>query len=258
MYGLMLPQYGSPDPWFPAQSCGFDGSTDYLTRPGGITGVGELASGQWIFSTWVRVSNRSTTQAIFEQRNDSNNFDFIVINTTGQIYHRCKESNNVRWTVTSNALVPLAQWVHICISYNSYYGSTNLDKYKLYINGALDSPTYGDGGIDVTNRSSIGGSRDLYIGYEKGNNDYMAGYMADTRLIWDSSFQTDSSTQLDDFAFSWNGTWWPAVNRFRFAKHAQWLFKTTGTVGDDEYNNYDLTGVGTPTTAVTKYPPLNS
>ena len=165
-------------PIFAANAVNFDGTNDYLTRGGDLTGSADNKTA--IISFWFKPGVDGVGSKLFNntssfmkiEKNTSNVIEFVVTDDAG---------STTAWSFTTNETVLLATgWTHFLLGYDTAAGGTH----TLYLNDTLAtfaSETFNvDTVVDHTRSEwSVGAA---HAGGEKANGDMADFYFTNEFL----------------------------------------------------------------------------
>lgn len=121
-----------------------DGTNDYLTRGGALTGVADSSTG--VFSCWFRPDGTVSGNVIVATPSGSFRISHSTIGSTISVELQDSGGSNYLWAKTANSYAyPSAQWYHILISWNTNAAS-GTRTIHLYINDVSDKTVFGDVG----------------------------------------------------------------------------------------------------------------
>ena len=164
---------------FGSSAISFDGTDDFL-MVGDTSTFKFLHDGRiaYTLECWINPAEVKE-QALFMTTDNNNSYGFRMkldsANKLNVVYS--KNASNIRWGVTSSAVVPTNQWTHIAVSIEEL---TNGNGYFRYFVDGVDQ------GGNVTFNSSISANSktELYIGKipPGGTMDNFKGLMQDIRI----------------------------------------------------------------------------
>ncbi|MBR9701035.1 hypothetical protein GOV11_04175 [Candidatus Woesearchaeota archaeon] len=133
--GLSNEDSGVPDSFVNQFSLLFDGVNEFVDFGDNHNYERTV---QWSFSAWVRPNNLSSRKTIWAKvSNDANVFGWgFYIETSGKFFAQVRSSGTLRSHLSTAAGFSPLTWTHLCITYS---GASNMNGFKVYFNGALDS-----------------------------------------------------------------------------------------------------------------------
>jgi Concanavalin A-like lectin/glucanases superfamily len=217
------PTQGSAAPFGPNWSNYFNGSTDYLSEPSGVSSA--LCSGgtagiiftmeAWVYPTaWNGSGTNEQFSPIFAKGNTYFNFGL----NTGYLkfYWFSGTANNVQST---SASISLNTWTHVALTVST-------TAIKLYINGTQS------GTGTFTGIVTGGSSTPDYTGFEGSGNTKFTGYISNARLVIGSTVYTANFT--------------PPTSPLTAITNTKLLTCQSTYFKDNSTNNFTITPSGTP------------
>ena len=195
----------------PKSCLNLDGTDDYIAMPSGLVTATEGIA-KFTVSTWIYPTSIKNAQIIFCKKYGYSLyyrfflqlFDNSSSGSNGFNLGVCNGSNSFAYTstdnpVSSNIYVKTNNWYYVTMVYDGSQ-SSNSDKLKLYVNGRLQTLTFGGSGIP-SYTSNLGGA--FNIGKEENVTNLNWTGKIDEFKIWNTA--RTSSQVLEDMAQSCTG-----------------------------------------------------
>ena len=208
-------------------------ANSYLTKTNSSTGSTTKAT----ISMWVKFSNISTAQALWENYGGSGNYFRIRYESDSTLVIQTDVSNSTDVQKKTNRKFrdPNA-WYHIVVAIN-LSDSTQEDKYILYVNGVRETSFATNNNTANTSGNYVGGGNgfDFTIGRHPSDDAYFQGYISHysfvdgTNLTPTSFGETDSTSGIWKFKSPSGVTW--GTNGFHLK------FENSGALGTDSSGN---------------------
>jgi len=213
-----------------------DGSSDYLNKTPSSAG----SRTTWTWSAWVKRSDISPTNGMFEAYEDSNNFTYIRFAPSYiRIFNRIGGSTKAVYN-TSAFYRDVSAWYHIVWIWDTTNGTAG-NRSRLYINGTRvtnfsteTNPTSGE-------ESWINNNDAHYIGSTGVPSLYFNGYMSEVCFIDGTALEPTSFGEFDSDSPT---IWKPIdVSDLTFGTNGFYLdFEDSSALGNDvSGNNNDWT-----------------
>lgn len=234
----------------------FDGSDDCISLPSGLVsatnGISQFTASAWIYPTSIKnaaiifckkygssLNYRSFLQLYDNSSSGSNGFNLGVCDGSNA-YARTSTDN----PVSTNIYVQTNKWYYVTMVYDGSQAS-NSEKLKLYVNGRLQTLTFGGANIP-SSTTTLGGA--FYIGKEEGNTTLNWSGKIDEFKMWNTA--RTSSQILEDMAKSsvGNETGLLACYNFDYSGGSK-LYDLTSNGYDATLTNMDTTTCWVSSTA---------
>jgi len=218
-------------------------ATTYLTKTPSGTGSTSKAT----ISVWVKRSDISITQDIWESYNDGSNYFRFRFRADNRMDIQADISNStVLLKRTVRKFRDTSAWYHIVIKLKLDEAS-DVDKVKLYINGVEETNF-----TDVTNLSSTsqqfvggGGGFNFTIGRHPSSDAYFNGSMSHFHFVDGTAYDASAFGETDATTGEWKIKTSPSVT---YGTNGFFILKDGNSVTDQSGNSNNFTvGGGTLT-----------
>ena len=208
-------------------------ANSYLTKTNSSTGSTTKAT----ISMWVKFSNISTAQALWENYGGSGNYFRIRYESDSTLVIQTDVSNSTDVQKKTNRKFrdPNA-WYHIVVAIN-LSDSTQEDKYILYVNGVRETSFATNNNTANTSGNYVGGGNgfDFTIGRHPSDDAYFQGYISHYSFVDGANLTPTSFGAADSTTGQWKfksptGVTW-GTNGFHLK------FENSGALGTDSSGN---------------------
>lgn len=163
----------------------FDGVNDYINL-GNVFNFEH--SQQWSFSCWLKPDNFASIRYFYSKATtDANVYGYCFrLNTSGVIDLQMRAPGQLQFTAFTLPLIA-GQWSHVTLTYN---GGSNLNGWRVYVNGTLDPftpPSAAFAASILSGQNAIIGARNTAF--------YFSGGI-DEVSVWDKSLASTEVLQV--------------------------------------------------------------
>jgi len=215
-----------------------DDDSAYLSRTPGSAGNRRT----FTLSVWFKLTVFAGGDANYERQilsaddgtGGNNNFDYIAINNSGQIFIYGYEGAENQQLKSTQLLRDASAWYHLVVAFDTTQATAS-NRIKVYLNGnqvtAFATANY----PSLNFQTRINNTNPHYIGkYPDSNTQYFDGYMAEYHLIDGQQLDASSFGEFDEDS----GVWKPKQYAGTYGTNGFYLkFNNTGNMGEDSSGN---------------------
>ena len=210
-----------------------------LTRT--VSSTGNTFKGT--LSAWIKRSDISTEQYIFENYETSGNRFFVRFLSTGQLgMETLQGSSTVMQINTLNMFRDTSAWYHIVVGIDSTLATAS-DRVKVYING-VQQTSYNDETQPPQNQNmSINEGNPTYVtvGRKYGASNYFDGSMSHLHWIDGTQYAASDFGETDSTTGQWKIKTSPSVT---YGTNGFFILKDGNSVTDQSGQSNNLTVAG--------------
>ena len=221
-----------------ANSCMFDGASARMTRTQG-SGNRQI----FTLSTWFKTAKTNADQTFYGSFADSSNYDYIFLNSSGQMNVNFRASGSNTAYVTTNRLFrDVSAWYHLVVAVDTTQG-TSSNRIKIYINGVQETSFATATYPSVNTNTTFNNGGAAFVGSVDGSQQYFNGYLAEVVWLDGQALAPTSFGEFDEDSSIWKPI---GVSGLTFGTSGYYLdFEDSSALGDDAAgsNNFSLTGI---------------
>jgi len=218
-------------------------ASTYLTRTNSGTGSTTAAT----LSMWVKFSNISTDQALWENYSGSGNYLRLRYRSDASLAIQVDLSNSTDvQKITTRKFRDTNAWYHIVLAIN-LSDSTQEDKYILYVNGVRETSFSTNNNTANTSGNYVGGGNgfNFTIGRHPSDDAYLKGVMSHVHFVDGSALAPTVFGSTDATTGEWKINTSPSIT---MGTNGFTILKDGNTITDQSSNSNDFTlGGGTLT-----------
>ena len=219
-------------------------ASTYLSRTPSSAGNRRI----FTFSAWVKRSNPSGVDMIFQQGSDTANRFGLNFQGGNLRWRGLTGGSNTAYLVTNRVFRDTSAWYHIVARFDST-NATAGDRMRLYINGVEETSFSTDINPSLNYESFVNTTNPIDIGRNNTSNDsFFDGEMAHVHFIDGTAYDASAFGETDATTGIWKPITEPSVtygNNGFFLK-----FENSGAMGTDSSgnaNNFTVNGTMTQT-----------
>ena len=203
-------------------------------------------------SVWVKRSGLSSTQYIYSELYDTNNFGGIRFNSADTLGVFSYDSGSAQMDInTTRKFRDTNGWYHIVVAWDTTDG-TSTDRIKIYVNGVREtsftgSPTYPSSSQNLY--FGVGGtSYPIVIGRRGDNAEYFDGSMSHFHRVDNQALAQTVFGSTDSTTGEWKISVSPSITYTGSSDYNFFILKDGNSVTDQSGQSNNLTvGYGTLT-----------
>jgi hypothetical protein len=216
-----------------ANSCMFDGASARMTRTQG-SGNRQI----FTLSTWFKTAKTNADQTFYGSFADSSNYDYIFLNSSGQMNVNFRASGSNTAYVTTNRLFrDTSAWYHLVVAVDTTQG-TEANRIKIYINGVQETSFATATYPSVNTNTTFNNGGTGYVGSVDGTQQYFNGLLAEVVWLDGQALAPTSFGEFDEDS----GIWKPiGVSGLTFGTSGFYLdFEDSANLGNDASGGTDF------------------
>jgi len=219
-------------------------ASTYLSRTPSSAGNRRI----FTFSAWVKRSNPSGVDMIFQQGSDTANRFGLNFQGGNLRWRGLTGGSNTAYLVTNRVFRDTSAWYHIVARFDST-NATAGDRMRLYINGVEETSFSTDINPSLNYESFVNTTNPIDIGRNNTSNDsFFDGEMAHVHFIDGTAYDADTFGETDALTGIWKPKTAPSVT---YGTNGFFLkFENSGAFGTDSSgnaNNFTVNGTMTQT-----------
>ena len=217
-----------------ANSCMFDGASARMTRTQG-SGNRQI----FTLSTWFKTAKTNADQTFYGSFADSSNYDYIFLNSSGQMNVNFRASGSNTAYVTTNRLFrDVSAWYHLVVAVDTTQG-TSSNRIKIYINGVQETSFATATYPSVNTNTTFNNGGAAFVGSVDGSQQYFNGYLAEVVWLDGQALAPTSFGEFDEDS----GIWKPIdVSGLTFGTNGFYLdFEDSSALGNDANGSNNFT-----------------
>ena len=176
-------------------------ATTYLSRTFTASATGEQ---QWTLSMWVKRSDISATQYLFNAYSDTNNYTGLYFDSTDKLAFASITGGSDTGNLTTNRLFrDTSGFYNIVAVWDSNNGTPG-DRMKLYVNGVEETSFATDTNPSSGQDSFVGDSgKNCLLGYKGETGFYFDGLMTHVQLVDSAALAPTEFGEVDSSSGIW-------------------------------------------------------
>jgi len=219
-------------------------ASTYLSRTPSSAGNRRI----FTFSAWVKRSNPSGVDMIFQQGSDTANRFGLNFQGGNLRWRGLTGGSNTAYLVTNRVFRDTSAWYHIVARFDST-NATAGDRMRLYINGVEETSFSTDINPSLNYESFVNTTNPIDIGRNNTSNDsFFDGEMAHVHFIDGTAYDASAFGETDATTGIWKPITEPSVT---YGTNGFFLkFENSGAFGTDSSvngNNFTVNGTMTQT-----------